>query len=47
MLDRTYIKHIENSKSLERVSKDIYLAKLNKIKNEIWLNCHSNKKVER
>ena len=45
MLDRTYIKHIENSKSLERVSKDIYLAKLNKIKNEIWLNCHSNKKV--
>jgi hypothetical protein len=46
MLDRTYIKHIKNSKLLNDSSKKIYLARLEVIQNNIWKNCKSiNHKV--
>ena len=46
MLDRTYLKHIKNSKLLVDSSKQIYLSRLEVIKNDIWKNCKSmNHKV--
>jgi len=45
MLDRTYIKHIQNSKLLNENTKKLYLSKLNVIQNEIWKNCKSQTKV--
>ena len=46
MLDRTYLKHIQNSKLLGNSSKQIYLSRLEVIKNDIWKNCKSmNHKV--
>tara|TARA_E500000178_G_C16998433_1_gene744410 strand:- start:297 stop:1325 length:1029 start_codon:yes stop_codon:yes gene_type:complete len=46
MLDRTYIKHIKNSKLLNENSKETYLKRLNTIQYDIWKNCKSvNHKV--
>ena len=42
MLDRTYLKHIKDSKLLGDSSKKIYLSRLEVIKNNIWKNCKSN-----
>ena len=43
MHDRTYIKHITNSKFLSENTKEIYLSRLEVVKNEIWKNCKSEK----
>lgn len=43
MLDRTYIKHIKNSKLLNDNSKETYLKRLYTIQNDIWKNCKSVK----
>ena len=45
MLDRTYRKHIINSKLLNNSSKEIYLKRLDIVQNEIWKNCKTHKKV--
>jgi len=45
MLDRTYKKHIRNSKLLSDSSKNLYLKRLDVIQNEIWLNCSTTRKV--
>jgi integrase len=46
MLDKTYIKHIKNSKMLNENSKKTYLDRLHIIQNDIWKNCKSvNHKV--
>ena len=38
---RTYLKHIQNSKLLSDSSKQIYLSRLEVIKDGIWKNCKS------
>ena len=43
MHDSTYIKHIKNSKFLAENTKEIYISRLDIIKNEIWKNCKSEK----
>ena len=43
MHDKTYIKHIKNSKFLGENTKEIYLSRLEVIKNNIWKNCKSLK----
>ena len=43
MRDKTYLKHIKNSKFLKDVTKEMYLSKLNVIQNDIWQNCKSVK----
>ena len=45
MLDRTYRKHIKNSKLLNENTKKLYLSKLNVIQKEIWNNCKSQTKI--
>ena len=45
MLDRTYRKHIKNSKLLNENSKEIYLKRLDIVQNEIWKNCKTQQKV--
>jgi hypothetical protein len=45
MLDRTYRKHIRNSEFLKDNSKHVYLARLDVIQNDIWLNCSSQTKI--
>lgn len=41
MHDKTYIKNIKKSKFLSESTKDIYLSRLEVIKNDIWINCKS------
>ena len=43
MHDKTYLKHIKNSKFLAENTKEIYLSRLEVIKNDIWKNCKSEK----
>jgi len=43
MLDKTYRKHIKNSKMLNDKSKETYLKRLDIIQGDIWKNCKSIK----
>ena len=43
MLDKTYRKHIKNSKMLNDKSKETYLKRLDIIQGDIWKNCKSVK----
>lgn len=45
MLDKTYRKHIQNSKLLNENSKEIYLKRLDVIQYDIWKNCKSTTRV--
>lgn len=45
MYDRTYRKHIQNSKLLGENTKKIYLSKLDVVQKDIWLNCKTTKNI--
>ena len=45
MLDKTYRKHITNSKLLNESTKKIYLSKLDVIQYDIWKNCKTTQKI--